>query len=238
MPRPTFHNLATEKRERLVRASIAEFAAHPYREASLDRIAAAAGVSKGSLYQYFEDKADLYRHVVMDELGARKAAKLPPPPTGTFFERLEAMFHAGLGEFRSDPQLAALGARLVSDTSQPEVRALTSASLERATTFFRGELREAQARGEVRGELDLDVAARLVATIAGPALVDLLAMRLGKDLATLARGRARIDEQTLRSTVHAVMDVLAHGLGAPSPASHALAPPRARPTDRPPRRKP
>lgn len=213
MPKPTFHNLSAEKRERLVAAAIAEFAAHPFREASLDRVAAAAGVSKGSLYQYFEDKADLHRFVVLDELGARRTTQAPSLEGG-FFDRLEAMFFSGLAEMRRDPKLAALGARLVRDTSQPEVRALTKASHERAVAWFRSELAAAKERGEIREDLDLDVAARLVAHVAGPALLDVLESRLGTELAELTARRAAVDAKKLEAGVRAVMDVLRHGIAS------------------------
>lgn len=212
MPRPTFHNLPEEKRERLVSAAIAEFAAHPFREASLDRIAAEAGVSKGSLYQYFDDKAELHRFV-LGELGARRMATVRAVPSGNFFDRLETTFLTGLDELRADPKLAALAARLSSDTSEPQVRALTKASQDRAVEHFRGELAAARDRGEVRADLDLDVGARLVAILAGPGLLDVLGSKLGGDLAQLAASGARIDERALREAVHSVMDVLRRGLG-------------------------
>lgn len=212
MPRATFENLPAAKRERLVRAAMAEFAAHPYREASLDRIAAAARVSKGSLYQYFEDKAELHRHVVLHELGARKLAA-PPPAEGTFFERLEASFLAGLAQLRADPTLAALGARVITDESDPEVRALVRTSREQGVAYFRRELAAAVERGEIRADVDVEVAARLVAQVAGPALLEVLGAALGGDPAALVRS-ARLDERRLRETVRAVMDVLEHGLGA------------------------
>jgi AcrR family transcriptional regulator len=74
MPKQTFLNLPDAKRERINKAAIAEFAVRDYPEASLDRIAAAAEVPKGSLYQYFDDKEDCYRHAV--RTGVDRAAAL------------------------------------------------------------------------------------------------------------------------------------------------------------------
>jgi AcrR family transcriptional regulator len=74
MPKQTFLNLSVEKRERINRAAIAEFAVRDYSEANLDRVAASAGVPKGSLYQYFDDKEDCYRHAV--RTGVERAAAL------------------------------------------------------------------------------------------------------------------------------------------------------------------
>jgi AcrR family transcriptional regulator len=73
MPKETFFNLAAEKNERVTRAAIAEFAAHDYVSANLDRISAASAVPKGSLYQYFDDKEDCYRYAVSSGI-ARAAA--------------------------------------------------------------------------------------------------------------------------------------------------------------------
>lgn len=214
MPKPTFHNLPETKRRRLVDSAIDEFAAHAYPEASLDRIAARAKVSKGSLYQYFEDKADLYRHLVLVELGARRSRTIADArPDGTFFERLEAMFLGGLAAFREDPRAAAFGARLYEDAS-PVTRELKDEARARAIAFFESELAAAALRGEVRSDVDLGIAARLVATLAGPGLVDALSSRLGKSLAQIARGRAPIDDRAVRETVHAAVEILAGGLRA------------------------
>ncbi|MBK8263243.1 MAG: TetR/AcrR family transcriptional regulator [Nannocystis sp.] len=241
MPKPTFHNLPEPKRRRLIDAAIGEFAAHPYPEASLDRIAARAKVSKGSLYQYFHDKADLYRHLVLDELGARKQAGAPRLG-GTFFERLEALFLAGLAAFSADPRAAALGARIYEDGGDPATRALKSEARERGVAYFRAELEAARGRGEVRADLDLDISARLVATLAGAGLVDLLSARLGKSLAQLARRRAPIDDQLVRETVHAAVELLAGGLrpaqaAAVAAPSEPVAPSPRRPSTRPPPRR-
>ncbi len=47
----------------MLRAAQAEFGRHGYAGASLNTIAREAGVAKGSLFQYFEDKASLYVHL-------------------------------------------------------------------------------------------------------------------------------------------------------------------------------
>ena len=68
MPKKTFENLPDEKRGRILAAAIEEFASHEFAAAKLDRIAAAAGVPKGSLYQYFETKDEFYVHTVRHAL--------------------------------------------------------------------------------------------------------------------------------------------------------------------------
>lgn len=71
MPTTTFFNLPAHKQERLLDAATREFSAKPYNEASLNKIIQDAGIPRGSLYMYFQDKEDLFRYLVggyMDQL--------------------------------------------------------------------------------------------------------------------------------------------------------------------------
>ena len=65
MAKSRFENLPPERRETILEAAGEEFAGRGYAGAALSRIIEAAGISKGSLYYYFEDKADLFNTVVM-----------------------------------------------------------------------------------------------------------------------------------------------------------------------------
>ena len=49
-----------EKREKLVQAAIPVFAKHGFREAKMSEIAIKADVGKGTLYEYFESKDELF----------------------------------------------------------------------------------------------------------------------------------------------------------------------------------
>lgn len=64
MPTSTFMNLPAEKREKILRAAVAEFSRKNYGEASINRIIQAAEIPRGSFYQYFADKQDLFHYVL------------------------------------------------------------------------------------------------------------------------------------------------------------------------------
>lgn len=64
MPTSTFFNLPPPKREKLLCAAITEFARRPYGEVSINRIIQGAEIPRGSFYQYFADKTDLFRYVL------------------------------------------------------------------------------------------------------------------------------------------------------------------------------
>jgi AcrR family transcriptional regulator len=64
MARARFTNLDNDRQEAILSAAAEEFAANAYAGASLSRIIEAAGISKGALYYYFDDKADLFATVI------------------------------------------------------------------------------------------------------------------------------------------------------------------------------
>lgn len=64
MPTGTFYRLPEEKRERLIQAAWDEFTQNPFFEVSINRIIRAAGISRGSFYQYFEGKEDLFAYLL------------------------------------------------------------------------------------------------------------------------------------------------------------------------------
>jgi AcrR family transcriptional regulator len=56
------------KRERILAAALKLFAHEPYQAVTMDRVAVAAGVAKGTLYLYFPSKDALYLGVLSDGL--------------------------------------------------------------------------------------------------------------------------------------------------------------------------
>jgi AcrR family transcriptional regulator len=68
MPTKTFFNLPEEKRQKLLEAIHGEFSRVPFGEVSINQIIRMAGISRGSFYQYFEDKQDMLQYLLSDYL--------------------------------------------------------------------------------------------------------------------------------------------------------------------------
>jgi len=60
MPKDTFFNLSSEKQEKVMRSAISEIIKCGFEKANVGDIAKNAGVAKGSLYQYFINKRELF----------------------------------------------------------------------------------------------------------------------------------------------------------------------------------
>ncbi|HTP51599.1 MAG TPA: TetR/AcrR family transcriptional regulator [Anaeromyxobacteraceae bacterium] len=70
MPRQRFLNMPEAARSRLLGIALEEFARQGFEQASLNRILAAAGISKGACYYYFDDKEDLFATAIEGALDA------------------------------------------------------------------------------------------------------------------------------------------------------------------------
>lgn len=120
MPKDTFLNLPEAKRQRIIDVALQEFSANSYARASLTRITRQAGIAKGSMYQYFDDKLDLYC-CLLRLAGQRKLALVEEAiamlgPAPDFFAMLKAAVSGGFRLAREDPRLLALGRRFQAET--------------------------------------------------------------------------------------------------------------------------
>ena len=77
MPTSTFLNLPHEKRDRIMQAAIKEFGLRCLTEANLANIIKDSKISRGSLYQYFESKEDLYEYLFI-KLREERASYVQP----------------------------------------------------------------------------------------------------------------------------------------------------------------
>ena len=63
MPTETFLNLADEKRRAFIETALKEFADNNYDSASINKIIKELNIARGSVYQYFTDKLDLWLYL-------------------------------------------------------------------------------------------------------------------------------------------------------------------------------
>src|SRR6202166_666647 len=83
------HDEQAAKRQRILAAALKLFAHEPYQAVTMDRVAAEAGVAKGTLYLYFPSKDALYLGVLSDGLdGAYRARQSSADPKLPLIERM------------------------------------------------------------------------------------------------------------------------------------------------------
>jgi AcrR family transcriptional regulator len=219
MPKQTFFNLPEEKRRRLLDLAIEEFAAHDYRLASISRIVARAGIAKGSFYQYFEDKRDLFLYLLdtavnQPRLDYLRAAQ-PAPEQRGFFDRLRWMLDGAVQIALAHPQLAQIAMR--ASVADPP---FADEALDRARAMGREYLREMVMEGVARGELapglDPELAAGIIFA-ATDEFMQLFLKRTGIAPGSLANADATVfDTPEAHRLFAEIVRILERGMANPA----------------------
>lgn len=222
MPKPTFHNLPQAKRQRIIDAAVAEFSSVPYPKANLDQVVKAAGISKGSLYQYFGGKADLYAWLLTAYLPQKKMAAIgaqAPSPDASLWQVLEQAFVSGVRFAVAEPALTRLGIRFLRDHElEPALAEISRQHKAAADAWLMDLLATARSRGQLRADLDLSVAAGFLAHALGEGMLDQLARTLHIELHELLEQPDTLNTLTddqLRKLVRSVTSLFRDGAGAP-----------------------
>lgn len=166
MPKQTFLNLPEDKRKVITNAAIDEFAEHGYKSASINRIVTNSGISKGSFYQYFDDKADVFKYL-MDVVTNEKIEffKGRHPPSGNMdtFGYFRWIVKTGM-EFNSAyPRMTQAATRVLLNEGLyygenfAEYHKLTTDTLEAM-------IKQAMKRGEVDPSVDVELAVMVMDT--------------------------------------------------------------------------
>lgn len=168
MPKETFFNLPPEKRERIEASAIREFRDYYFDASSVNRIVEEAGIAKGSFYQYFEDKKDLYKHV-MSIIIQKKMEYMTPTlmnPMGLdIFSLIREMYVSGLSFALKNPDLLEISNKLLSDPNHEMYKEIVEENKEKSDQVFYQLLKMAEERGEIRPGLDLLLVAYLLTSL-------------------------------------------------------------------------
>ena len=166
MPKQTFLNLPEEKRQAIVNAAVDEFIAYGFEAASINRIVANSGISKGSFYQYFEDKMDVFRYLV-DALANEKVEFFKDKhPTGDHldtFDYFRWMVKAGMEFSSTRPRLVQAISRVLLVEGMyygkdfAEYHQMTTDSLEMM-------IKQAMKNGELDPSVDVELAVMVMDT--------------------------------------------------------------------------
>lgn len=166
MPKQTFFNLPEEKRRAIVEAAVNEFAEYGFKAASINRIVANSGIAKGSFYQYFEDKMDVFKHL-MTILAAEKMeffkGRHPPSKNLDTFDYFRWLVKTGMEFNASSPRMAQALSRALLDEGMyygedfAEYRKMSSDALAAM-------IKQAMKNGEMDPSVDLELALMVMET--------------------------------------------------------------------------
>ncbi len=163
MPKPTFSIISEEKRDRIYDAAALEFAREGYEKANIKNIADRAGVSKGSLYDYFDNKEDLYLDVCAHGISmSRENIDSVMDAKKDFFEQIRDIFTQGLTFIIQYPQYAQLYVNIAASGMEQFADKLTLAVEKHTADYYKAAIKRGIDEGFIRPDLDVDMSAFLI----------------------------------------------------------------------------
>ena len=148
-----------QTKDKILDAALRVFAERGYRETSIDEIAARAGVTKGAVYYWFEDKDDLVldlHHRVFERLAAEASASIDPAGDVT------VILEAGFGAFLRALGGAGVARFFLRDVANlPAIEVASRGFTEQWREMIVGYLQDGMRRGEI-APVNADAAARVL----------------------------------------------------------------------------
>lgn len=155
-----FEKISEDKREKILNTAAREFAANGFRAANINVIAKKAGISIGSMYNYFESKEALFLTIidhgyrvleaVLSEVDLKK---------GDIYDKIERLLRAAQKYSREYPELNQIYLDLTSE-GLSHLSVMLSRKMETISAlFYRGLIQRSKAEGSVDPSLDEHITA-------------------------------------------------------------------------------
>jgi len=213
-PKSTFLNLACGKRRHIVAVMVREFAVNGYKKASLNNIARDSGISKGSLYQYFASKEEMFLYVFsrftrLVKGALPKTKEIEIDDEETFWRVVRTVLLTGVGFIESHPQYFKLYLRVLFEHDLPHREELIAGVRLFSREYFSPLVQEAAARGLIRGDISADMV-----VFAIDAMLDRFLLGYARPYLDSGLGLARLDPAGLEDACDQVLLILRGGIGA------------------------
>jgi len=202
--------LPEEKQQLIEKAAIREFAAFGYDKASINRIVEQCRIAKGSFYQYFEDKKDLFLYLIT-RVGEKKlkfmSSVLQNPEQYDFFMLIREMFISGLKFAADNPEITLMGNWVLKNKGHPIYNEIVGIGLQNAQNVYTELLELAISRGEIRDDIDLNFVSYIISSMNISAVEYYFQSVKGEET-----DMRKFDESMI-GTVDLLIDFIKYGIG-------------------------
>ena len=200
MPTQTFHNLKAPKKEKLIEAITDELSRATYENINIQNIIKQASIPRGSFYQYFNDKDDMYQYF-MTYIGQTKIVYFKDIFTATnmsFIERVEALYLAGLNFKRDYPKFVKAGEFMMSSPFYQDSYAVRN-GFEQILGIYESWIKQDQEKGLIRADIDSKILATIIMDFLNKVTIDSFIYH-------------KLDEAEWVISIKAVLDIFKKGI--------------------------
>ncbi|MFA0814685.1 MAG: TetR/AcrR family transcriptional regulator [Anaerofustis sp.] len=211
MPKETFLRLPEQKQETVMRAAIGEFMRCGFEKANVGTIAKNAEIAKGSIYQYFENKEELFRYALewavrffATEYGQQYSRSVTD-----LFEFFRESAEPMMRQIQTEYELAVFVQEVFLGHYNNVARDLTEVMLRSVDGIMLGMIRQGKENGSIRCDISDEL---LVKFMEGAS------MRLKEDILRRAKEEGNSAFQNgfaeYETEMNALIELLKNGMGA------------------------
>jgi AcrR family transcriptional regulator len=201
MPNQTFYNLPEDKKNRIIDAIIDECSIHTFEHINLSNIVRDAQIPRGSFYQYFEDKRDvfdfLYSHIgvlKMKFIGNLMDPHLDIP----FLKRFEQIYLSGMDFAHAYPKLMKAGQKMIESELFKDNDMMKKAT-QSAIDFYVNFIKIDQDKGYIRKNLD-------------PVLLATVMIEFSNKVSLAEYMKENVDKSAVDHAVKGLIDLIEKGI--------------------------
>ncbi|MBO5290256.1 MAG: TetR/AcrR family transcriptional regulator [Clostridia bacterium] len=150
-----FDKLPPEKRDRILRVAVEEFANNGFENTSIQQIAKKSEISVGSVYKYFENKETLFSMVVRGGLSSLEELLVGLADSSEdILVKAETIIRALLEFSRENPALVKLYCRLTTTDNSEFLTGISQHIEAMSASIYTVAISKAQETGDVRNDVN------------------------------------------------------------------------------------
>jgi len=204
VPTQTFYNLDKEKQNRIIESAIDEFSIRSFNEAKLSNIIRESKIPRGSFYQYFEDKMDIYKYI-FTKMGELKIEfmgnSLDNIDNMPFLELFKVLYKKGMEFAYSNPKAVKMISLLLSSKGIAYDEVMKE-NLVLAKIYYKGYIEADQKLGRINPNIDSEVLTELFVSMITNSSIEQLSLQENKI----------IDLEILHDKIEKVLYILERGI--------------------------
>jgi len=201
MPKQTFFNLDKEKQERIKYAAIDEFSTKVYEQVNLSDIIKKARIPRGSFYQYFDDKKDLYLYIldIIKETKLMYIGDLYQQSDLPLLDLVLELYKKGLIFAERHPKLVQIFEHLVHHKNDIYDEIISTAK-EQTTSYFLTIIQRDQKTGRLRDDIDAKMLASMITNLTTNVTLDDFSSNSEHNI------------QEMENSIYLLVDILRRGI--------------------------
>ncbi|MBI9009303.1 MAG: TetR/AcrR family transcriptional regulator [Tenericutes bacterium] len=203
IPKKTFINLDKEKQNRIIECAFDEFATTDFSHAKLSNIIKNAKIPRGSLYQYFEDKTDLYLYLI--DLTAKEKMEYMKddfnnPMDLPFLDLFKKMYISGIQFAANNPKMVSMFSHLLANKGEIFDKVMKN-NFDVALDIYCKMIDRDKSLGRIRKSIDTKVLAQLV-----------IDMTINVSVNEMSDSKESFDFDKMYQKIEQIVNIIEHGV--------------------------